>query len=153
MNQLYSFSTTYFGLSSQGIHLLRNGYNYKTIGFEDITSMEIRNGWEMKNWLWVLLVGVLLAGYGIFDIFQIIGLLNNPTVHDIKIQRLLIPVFPLLLGVYSIVVALRTTRIMEVKCKDKTHYFSLRELIKSNQLSLFVDEMRKVRTIRVLGNS
>jgi hypothetical protein len=149
MQNQHLFFTAQFGLSPEGIHLLRNGYNHTTVVFKDITDIEVRSGMEMKNWIWVLIVGIVLAGYGLLDIAKVFNIFNDSSTTRIHIERIVVPLFPLLLGIYSIVIAFRKTKVMIVKTNDKSYYLSLREIIKSNQLNYFLDELGKLHRVRL----
>ena len=139
----YTYEAEKFAVSDNGVHLLRNRFNYETISWHTIESVEVRDGKDLRNWLWVLFVGVVLTGYAIYDIFHILFIFNDPNVHRIYVERLVIPVIPLLLGLYSIFIALRNTRVMVIKAATKTYFLSLRYLIKSNQYSAFITFMQK----------
>jgi len=140
-NNSYLFQSRYFAISAQGIHLLRSGYNYKTVTFSEVSSMEVRKGHELKNWVFVMIIGILLAGYALFDIFQIYQLFNNPTIHRVYIERMLIPIFPLALGLYSIWIASRKSWILLVKSKQGQH-LSLKEYVEKNTFNEFVESLR-----------
>lgn len=140
---VYAYEAEKFAVSEEGLHLLRNRFNYETISWNTIASLEIRNGKDLKNWLWVLFVGVVLAGYAIYDIYHIFFIFNDPNVHRIYVERLVIPVIPLSLGVYSIFIALRNSRVMVINGASKTYFLSLRYLIKRSQYSEFITFMQK----------
>jgi hypothetical protein len=139
----YLFQAEKFAVSEGNLHLLRNGFNYETIPFNSVISMEVRDGKDLKNWLWVLFVGGVLTGYALWDVFQVLFILNDPHTYHIYIERLLIPVIPMALGVYSIYIALRNTRVMIAKSSSKTYYLSLRALVKNQQFLEFTEYMKK----------
>jgi len=142
MQPTYLFQAEKFAISEGNLHLLRNGFNYETIPFDSVTSIEVRDGKDLKNWLWVLFVGGALTGYALWDVFHILFILNDPNTHRIYVERLVIPVIPMALGVYSIYIAIRNTRVMIVKSASKTWYLSLRELVKSQQFLEFTAYMK-----------
>jgi len=139
----YTYEAEKFAVSENGLHLLRNRFNYETISWNTIDTVEVRDGKDLRNWLWVLFVGVALAGYAVYDIFHILFIFNDPDTHVIYVERLVIPVIPLSLGLYSIFIALRNTRVMVIKGATKTYSLSLRYLIKRNQYSEFISFMQK----------
>src|SRR5690349_15080427 len=112
---VYIYEAEKFAVSENGLHLLRNRFNYETISWNTIETVEVRDGKDLRNWLWVLFVGVALAGYATYDIFYIFFIFNDPTVRRIYVERLVIPVIPLSLGLYSIFIALRNTRVIVIK--------------------------------------
>jgi len=140
-NSPYLFQSRYFAISAQGIHLLRSGYNYKTMTYPEISGLEVRKGHELKNWVFVMIIGIILTGYGLFDIFQIYQLFNNPTIPRVYIERMIIPFFPLLLGIYSFWIASRKSWILQVKSKQVQH-LSLKEFVEKNTFNEFVESLR-----------
>lgn len=142
MQEQYLYQTTQFALSSHALFFLRSGFAYKTIPIDDIDSIELRDGKDLRNWLWVFFIGVVLVVYAIFDCWNIYRILTDPHVHHVEIFRLIIPVIPLLLGCYSIVIALRKTKVLIVTDKKSRHYLSLREIIKQEQFQSFTGHLR-----------
>jgi hypothetical protein len=134
--KFYDYETEQFGLSISSIHLLRNGFNYKTIDFINIDSIVIKKGKELKNWVWVLIVGLGLLLYVVFDFINICEYYKESFV--IYIERLLIPLFPFFLGIYSVIIAFRSSLIMIVKIGNKNYRFTLRKFIKSNNYKDFI---------------
>ena len=142
MQEQYLYQTNQFGLSGQALFFLRSGFAYKTIPMDDIDSIELRDGKDLRNWLLVFLIGIALTAYAIFDCWNIYRILTDPQVHHVEIFRLIVPVIPLLLGCYSIVIALRKTKVLIVTGKKSRHYLSLREIIKQKQFKSFTDHLR-----------
>ena len=133
----YKFETEHFAVSDTGVHLLRSRFNYETIGFETIKAVDIKGGKELKNWRWVLFIGVALIAFVVFDLYQIYQLFISDGTFVIYVERLLIPLFPLLVGGYSIIISLRSTVVFTFKTDKKSYYLSLRELVKDNSLERF----------------
>ncbi len=138
----YSHQTSEFGLSNEGVHLLRNNYNYKTISFLTITHMEIKEGKDLKNWLFVLSLGFALLAFALYDMYQIYGIYNDPGTYKIYIERLLVPFFPMVLGGYSVVIALRNSTILTFESEGKSYHLTLRALSKNNVMDEFTRELR-----------
>ncbi|MBO9198754.1 MULTISPECIES: hypothetical protein [Niastella] len=136
----YLFKGERFGISEGRLHLLRNEFNYETIPMDSISAIEVRDGKDLKNWWWVLIVGLALIGYALRDLYYIFFLFG---LWRIDVERVLIIVLPMALGVYSIFIALRNTRVMIVKSTSKSYYLSLRELVKRQQFIEFVEYMEK----------
>jgi hypothetical protein len=78
MNTNYAFKAEKFAVSEDGLHLLRNEFNYETIPWTGIASVGVRNGKDLRNWLWVLFIGVLLTGYAVWDIIHILFIFKDP---------------------------------------------------------------------------
>lgn len=152
---MYKFETEHFAVSDTGVHLLRSRFNYETIGFETIKAVDIKGGKELKNWRWVLFIGVALIAFVVFDLYQIYQLFISDGTFVIYVERLLIPLFPLLVGGYSIIISLRSTVVFTFKTDKKSYYLSLRELVKDNSLERFrqfVEDKRKaVKSKNLVG--
>jgi hypothetical protein len=138
----YTFQTNDFALSEEGIHLLRNNYNYRTVSFLVITHMEIKRKKDMKNWLFILSLGVALLAFVGYDVNKICSIYNDPGTYEIYIERLLIPFFPLVLGAYSVTIALRNSIVLTFESETKKYHLTLRALSKDNVLDEFTKELR-----------
>ena len=88
-----------------------------------------------------MIIGIILTSYGLFDIFQIYQLFNNPTIHRVYIERMIIPFFPLVLGVYSIWISSRKSWVLLVKSKHVQH-LSLKEHVEKNTLNELSESLR-----------
>ena len=144
MTGKYPYECEQFGVSGSAIHLLRNGYNHKTIAFDNIDSMVIMKGKELRNWILVLIIALSLIVFVAMDIFWLFGFLTNAQPGPIYIERLLIPVLPLALGIYMLIVAFRTTMVMKVFSKGKYYYLSLQPFMKRGSFSRFCTFVREV---------
>jgi hypothetical protein len=144
MSTDYKFQAEKFALTDDQLHLLRNGFNYEVIPLSTVTAIEVQDGKDLKNWWWVLSIGIALCGYAFWDILQIILMLRDDDTYSIYAQRLVIPIIPMALGIYSIRIALRNTRVMIVKTGTKSYYFSLRDIIKRNQFLAFAEYLKVV---------
>jgi uncharacterized membrane protein len=103
----YLFQTHEFGVSSEGIHLLRSGFNYETIDWSQIKSLKIQRGKALHNWFVILVIGVALLSLGIYLSIRTIDTLmyqEHAERYVKMMQFLLIPG----IGVYFIYNALRT---------------------------------------------
>jgi hypothetical protein len=139
METNYLFQTDDFALSEGSLRLLRNGFNYKTIPLTDIQSMEIRKGKELKNWLWVFTIAIGLIGFAVYDTIRIFIMYFDPNINRIYIERVVIPVLPYVLGIYSLFISLRTRTILIVKSEGYNNRFSLRNIEEQKQLDSFMD--------------
>ena len=142
MNNPYTFQTNQFGLTADAVDLLRNRFPYKSIPIHSISSIDIRKGKDMKNWWWVLSIGLALTLYAIWDIGQIFGILTDKNTRTVYIERLIIPAIPLMLGIYSIIISLRNAKVMIIKAGDNSHYLSLRDLEKQQQADAFITHLQ-----------
>jgi hypothetical protein len=134
----YTFQTSHFAIDSTSIHLLRNHFPYKTISLSEIKSIDIKKGKDIKNWWWVLAIGLALTLYALWDVTQIFGILQDKNTFKIEVERLVLPAIPLMLGLYSLYIASRNSKIMIIKTIDRSYYLSLRDLIKQQQYDPFI---------------
>ncbi|MBO9702921.1 MAG: hypothetical protein J7604_22090 [Sporocytophaga sp.] len=135
----YKFYTREFGISDIGIHLLRNNFNYNTINFKDITSLEIGRGKLIRNWIFVFIFGISLIAFSIYYAFVLIDVLNDPSTRKIYIEELMVPVLPALLGGFCIYSSRRNGIVIKIEHNGKKSSYSLEDIIKNNQYEDFVD--------------
>ncbi len=137
MDELYKYEAEQFGISEKSVHLLRNRFNYKTIDFNQIDSITIKKGKTMKNWLFVLVFGLSLLAFALYDLFQIYLVFFDNSTSTIYIERLLIPLFPFIIGIYAIIISIKTSDIILIKVDSKNYYFSLSKIMKSDNYEGF----------------
>lgn len=128
----YKFRDRHLGLSDKGIHLLRNGFNYKTLDYGQVSHAEIKKGNALKNRLVLFILGLGLIGFSIFFIFRLIDLFNSDIYFRISIEEILIPLFPFLLGGYSVYAVSKLETILIVSGVKKAK-FSLKEFEKNGE--------------------
>ena len=139
----YTFETDRFALSDEGVHLLRSGYNYKTLAYPDIRRATLKKGVAIKNWLLVLLLGVGLISFAVYQAAHLYHLFMDPNTHKVYIESILLPVLPLLLGNYCIYISLKRTTILKVKYRGGKTKLPLGELVSHNDavlLTTFLQE-------------
>ncbi|SDC00097.1 hypothetical protein [Williamwhitmania taraxaci] len=144
MSGRYPYECDQFGVSGSGIHLLRSGYSYKTLDFTKVDFMVIKKGKELKQWMLVLLIALLLLAFVGLDMFWLWGELTNGLPGLIFVERLLIPFLPLVLGVYMLIIALRTTTIMQVSAEGKVFHLSLYPFVKRGSFGHFCRFVKEV---------
>lgn len=139
----YTFETSAFGLSDEGLHLLRSGYNYKTIAYHDIRKVTLKRAAAIKNVLLVLLLGVALLVFAIYQAIRVYESFSSPDVHTIAIESILLPVLPLFLGNYCMYVALKRTSILLVRYKGGRKKLPLKAIVNTDhgpQLVTYLQE-------------
>jgi len=144
MTELYIFETSEFGISEKSIHLLRSRYCYKTIDFSNVDSMLIKKGMDMRNWLVVLILGLGMIMFALYDATNIYLFFNDGQSGTIELKRILVPLLPFFLGLYSLIVSLRKSFIMKMKSGRKKYHFSLRDIVKSNNYAEFLKSVKKL---------
>ncbi|ALJ00709.1 hypothetical protein DC20_19155 [Rufibacter tibetensis] len=135
------FETSEFGLSSEGIHLLRSRYNYETVPFSHIQSIRFGKGRIVNNWVAILVIGLACVAFSIFYAFVLLEVFSDERVNRIYIEEILLPFLPLVFGVYMVYASLRTGEMMVVCYGRKTKRFTLERLKKEGSLERFMDEV------------
>ena len=142
---MYNFQTSEFGISAEGFHFLRSGFNYKTEAFSNIEKMVIKRGHEIQNWILSLVIGLLLIGVSLYLIVTLVLMFNSENVHVIYVERIILPLFPLLVGGYLVYVGLRRSVIIQIQfIRGGRRNYSLLELEKKNQLQDFIKYLNQV---------
>ena len=139
----YTFETDRFALSDEGVHLLRSGQIYKTLAYPDIRRATLKKGVAIKNWLVVLLLGISLISFAVYQATQLYHLLMNPGEHTVNMMSLLLAVLPLALGNYCIYISLKRTTILKVKYRGGKAKLPVGEMAynsESGQLTVFLQE-------------
>jgi len=138
----YSFSTDEFGLSDTGIHLLRSGFNYETIPYQEITQVKIDRGRVLNNWFLIFLLG---AGLLLLTLYVVVQYQSDPEswveeyglgFRELRILSFLawIPV----LGLYFIIMSFKTGLVMNIRYNgDRTCRLPLRHLGKEETIDEF----------------
>ena len=62
----YHFETEEFGLSDDGIHLLRSKFNYDTIEYRQVASVRVVSDKELNNWLAILIIGLSFLAFSVY---------------------------------------------------------------------------------------
>jgi hypothetical protein len=149
MNE-YAYETTEFGLSNEGIHLLRSRFNYETIPYSDVQSITIERGKELNNWIPILLFGSVLVTASILYILRALHVVGNHEVNIIYIEQIIIPVIPLLLGCYCLYSSTRNGAILRVKTvANKKDKFPLKEIEKTKSLEEFQEYLKDRLSTRI----
>lgn len=134
----YNFETSKFGLSDNGLHLLRSGYNYKTLAYHDIRKATLKRGVAIKNWLLVLLLGISLISFAVYQAAHLYHLFMDPATHTVYIQTVVLPVLSLILGNYCIYISLKRTTILKIKYRGGKTKLSLKTIVINNETEQLV---------------
>lgn len=140
----YHFETDQFGLSDNGIHLLRSGFNYETINFSSVQAIDIVKGRQVNNWFILLLFGLVLSSFGLFTAVKVIyEYFFADNFHHFYIEQFVIPVLPLFAGPFCIYFSLKTGPVLVVSVTDKTRRFPIGQLKVKERLDELVSFLRK----------
>ncbi|MCU0391950.1 MAG: hypothetical protein MUE81_12595 [Thermoflexibacter sp.] len=122
---------------------MRNKFKYKSIALLEIDSIEFKKGKYIKNWLLLLLFGLIFIG---FSVYYSIGLYNFFTSSEggrIYIEEIVVPVIPLFMGIFAVVQSLKVTEVMIVKSQGKRYSFSVGEFQKNQNLKSLIDYFKE----------
>jgi hypothetical protein len=134
----YYHETREFGVSDQGIHLLRSRYNYKTYDFNNVAKVIIERGKELNNWIAILVLGLALVSFALYYAVGMVELLTDYVRDRISIQEILVPLIPFLMGAYCLYSSTRNGTIMRVSTAEgKSERFPLKELEEKHELTSF----------------
>lgn len=132
----YAFETRYFALSDDKLHWLRDRYDYKQVTFDRIRSAEIKKGPAIHNRQLVLLFGIALIGFAVYWVSSLVDFFTTPGHKRIEINAIVLPLLPLLLGLYCIYVSMKQTLVVKfIYDASKSDTFPLTEIQKQEQLA------------------
>jgi hypothetical protein len=128
----YQFQTEDFALSPDGVHLLRNQFNFKTIAYKEIRQARIERSVEIRNAPVIFCIGILLVAFAFYQTRWVIWLFNDPRTFHIDITSILLPIIPLLLGSYCLYVSVRKGPVLRLQEGTRVHKLRLRPAVKEN---------------------
>lgn len=133
----YLFQSTKFAVSDNGIHLLRSGFNYKTIRWNEVDSIKIKKGKELNNSWIVFLLGLILLTVVAFLTIRTVDILMHEE-HAEQYVKMLLFLLIAFVGVYFVHNSMRTGIMMSVNyAAHKKEMFQLNEIIQQNRLNEF----------------
>ncbi|UOQ54481.1 hypothetical protein [Hymenobacter cellulosivorans] len=130
----YQFYTDEFGLDEHTIYFLRNRFRYASLPLAEATFF-VQRGADIRNWRLMLAFGVGLIGFGLWYGGLVLDFFRSGEGGRIYIEEIVVPVIPVLLGVFAVVMALRrgpTLRVQQVGGSSRT--VSLRAVEKNGRL-------------------
>ena len=123
----YLFQNRDFGITELGIHLLRNGYNYKTLSFSDISSVEITRGNVLKNRILLMIIGSGMLLFACYHFFRIYIFFNTAVGESFNVEEILIAFSLLTLGTYILYASFKQELILKVR-SGQQFKFSIKDL-------------------------
>lgn len=130
----YRYADSDFALSEEGLHLLRSGYNYETISYPSIEKLAFRNASPVRSPLLAIVLGILFIGLSVLQAYRVYQQFQDPEVHKIYIEAIVVVVLPFLVGCYLLYVALRKEFLLIVVSGGKTRKLSVKGLRASGRL-------------------
>jgi hypothetical protein len=135
----YHFSTNEFGISDQGIHFLRSGYNYETIKFSKIDSIRIEKGMEHHNWIVIFIIGALLFSAGLYTSGSLLDAILEENVSGKSAKGWFAFAMIAMLGFWFVSNSVRSGTILWIQYDGKRLKFPLREIVQQKELSSFIE--------------
>lgn len=125
----YLFKDTYFGISEEGLHLLRNGFNYKTLAMAEIEAVRVGKGKSIKNWFVLLGVGIFFILGALYVSRNIWSYLAEPGPgSSIYGEEIIAAVSVAVFGVYCILRSLKTEEVIEFQHATGKEAYATKEL-------------------------
>jgi hypothetical protein len=124
----YDIESKDFSISAQGLHLLRNKFNYKTINFDDVNKAYFARAAETRNVALALIVGILFVAFAIYSAICVYDDFHDPLVYHIHIESIMLPILPLLAGCYCIYIAVKKVPLLVVELKDQKYKLSIADV-------------------------
>lgn len=144
----YLFRDKYFAISEEGLHLLRNGFNYKTIGMSEIRSVRLGRGKSIKNWILLFLLGVLILTGSYYYGRSIWYFLTNPDAEgSIYVEEIASVVIGTLIGSYCIFLSLKIEEVIEFKTTSKSENFSTKQLKEEGLFDELIRFLRQHKSV------
>jgi hypothetical protein len=133
----YYFTTSEFGVSDNGVHLLRSGYNYRTINYSEIKRARIIKGKELDNWFIIFLIGLTMLVAGLFLTFRLIDTLMTAEVTRAGLRLGYLFFIPVV-GAFFVYQSFQTGLLLKLEFTDnRTSKFPLRQIVKADRLNEF----------------
>ena len=122
----YKYTSNDFALSDEGVHLLRNGFNYKTINFDEVKQVSIKKAVAVKNPILSLIFGIFFVFLSIIQFFRVYLLFQDPTASNIYIESIVVAVLPLFVGLYMVYVSFKKELLLLVATESRTTKLSVK---------------------------
>jgi len=135
----YHFVSEDFALSDEGIHLLRNSFNYKTIPYNQVKKAVAGRGTEVKRPLLIIGFGMLLLWFGGSVAAALYRQWLQPTVYHIDIKIIILPLLPFLVGMYCFFMAFKKGPVLKVEEERAVHSLRLRTFYKKKQQAALLE--------------
>jgi hypothetical protein len=140
---IYKFQLEDFALSDEGVHLLRNQFNFRTVGYNQINRATIERSTEIKNAPLILAIGISLVCFSFYQSRWIINSFTNPEVHRIYIETIVLPIIPAFVGIYCIYISLKKAPILKLEEGSRKYKLRLKSVIKNNQAFEFANYLNQ----------
>lgn len=141
MKTKYLFQDEYFAISESGLHLLRNRFEYETFSFSQIQSVKLKRGRAVKNWIGLLIFGLLFFLGGIYSGRGVFNFFTSDQEGTIDILIVVMPFFLLTIGGFTIFKSLKQEDVLSFKIKEKEYNYSVKSFSKHNLLEPLINHL------------
>jgi len=129
------FRDKYFEVSESGLHLLRNGFRYRSIALSDIQLVWLGKGKSIKNWIALLILGIILTGGALLFAYSIWNFFNDPLADgDIYIEEIAAVFVAFFIGLYCIVASQKREQVIEFRFVKGAERFATASLSSEGKL-------------------
>ena len=125
MDKEYVYKDQYFGVSKEGLHLMRSGYNYDTIPLSEIKTVQVKRGKTINNWALLLAFGFILIGVAAF---LTINITHNDARHNFSIEEIAGIVVFTVIGGFTIWKSIQTEEVLDFQTLKKSYRYSIKEI-------------------------
>jgi hypothetical protein len=133
----YNFQSKEFGISDRGVHLLRSGFNYKTIAFSGINRIRIEKGMKIRNWWLVFVLGAVMIFFGVYLSIGALTALMTGNIAP-RQARMIFFLFIPLTGGYFIYNSLQTGLVLKIDFSNgDKDTFPLDEIVQKKRVREF----------------
>jgi|GEM_PF-3432531 len=129
----YDFISKDFALSAEGVHLLRNGFNHKTINFYDVEKATFKRAADTNNVWLTLIAGGLLILFALLQSLGVVMSFYGADFHIIHTSSIAVVALPFAAGIYCIYMVVKKVPLLLVEAGNKKYKLSLEDIIKKQQ--------------------
>lgn len=134
---VFQFETDEFGVSSDGIHLLRNGFNYRTVLWKEVRIARITKGKEAHNWLILFFIGVVILFFSVDTIFQVSETFLYKGLNMQSARLIFSLVMMSLLGVFFVINSIRSGTLLILEARALNIKLPLGPIVQEKRLTEF----------------
>lgn len=148
-----TFFTNHFRLNYHGFEIIKNGRKFKHIDFAELDSVEIKKGRNIKNWLAVFILGVLITIFSLRKIIKVTPLLK---IIETGYPRATIGLYISLyiLSFFGMAIACASIKkqiIIEVILRNKQVYiWPLSKILRNKKLDTLIDFLDQRTKLNVM---
>ncbi|UOQ73720.1 hypothetical protein [Hymenobacter cellulosilyticus] len=126
-------------MDEHSIYFLRNRFRYASLPLREAT-LYVQRGADIRNWRLMLAFGLGLIGFGLWYAGLIVAFFRSDAGGRIYIEEIVVPVIPVLLGIFAVVMALRRGPVLRVQeASGASRTVSLRAVEKNGRLTRLLD--------------